>query len=578
MKKIALLTFILALFTTISLASEVSVKVGMRKTSFSITQGGVMLVEIQGSRSAEIILPDVNGITFQGAGSSQNVQFINGDFSATIVKSYVIVAEKEGSYNIPKIEVKVDDESYYSKPFTFRVNADKTAQTKDIRGNEIAFIDLQVEKSAYPGEKLDLVVNAYFNNNYNIKVNSGPQLTYNNGLVISSSSDKPIQTQESRGTTTYSKVMWHLSISALKSGSYPVEVQIPAIITTKSQRRNQFNDPFFNSLFQDNKRESFVVKSDIVDVEILKLPEENMPDNFTGAIGKFDIVVSADSAQAEIGQPVTLINTIVGQGNFENVSPPVMNENKNWKIYPAKPISDQNEKNQKVFEQVVIAKKQTSTIPPLHFSYFDPETKEYVVIESEPIKIEVLANGLDAVNQDKKEPTIEEPKKVHDLTNTKSITPRKQPDDIIDQYPSDLSAKQTKPIFMQAWFQVIIFVCLLLMAVLFSYSLYSYLQKKNYKKIAEKNRLKLLEKQLLDIAEKQGDDKILRTKVCIQEQLSLKLGLEARAISGATIREKLPHSELSNIMDKINDFSLVGKPISNDEIVTYLEQIKKELS
>lgn len=569
MKKISILTILFTLLTTLSWADDVTVLVGMRENSFTIGQREVLQLEIRGSRSAEVILPDIENITFQEAGSNQSIQIVNGSYSATLIKNYVITASKVGSYTIPKFEVKVDDESYLSKPLNFTVVEDKTAQSKDQNGNEIAFMEVKVAPSAYPGEKLELSIEAYFNDKYNIKLAQNfPQLA-GNDLSLASSGIQPKQTRQQVGSAIYNKIQWHMSLSALKPGTYPLDISLPAVIITQDRRSNRFNDPFFSSMFQNSKQESFTLKNDKQNITIKSLPEENMPENFMGAIGKFDMLVTADPLEVEIGQPVTLINTITGTGNFENVSAPKMADNDEWKVYPANVISDPKDTNQKVFEQVIIAKKNSTTVPSFSFSYFDLDKEEYVNLESAPIKIKVTSVVEPEVKQ--------EPVKIKVKEEVQKEDTKK--DNMLKQYASStVPQEKLEPIFMKTWFQAIILLCFLAIIALFAYYFFIYLKNRNPLQKQEKERLKLLASQLEDIKKlSSDDDKILQLKKCIQQQLAMLWNVEAEAISGSTIKTKLPESALVEIMKNVDEYQLVGKPITSQETDKYLQQIKEEL-
>ena len=74
------------------------------------------------------------------------------------------------------------------------------------------------------------------------------------------------------------------------------------------------------------------------------LPEDNRPDDFSGAIGQFDFQASVAPLQVKAGDPLTLKMDIKGSGNFKNLKMPVFKA-PGFKSYEPQ-IKDQGMKKQ----------------------------------------------------------------------------------------------------------------------------------------------------------------------------------------------------------------------------------------
>ena len=70
-----------------------------------------------------IELPQVEGIAFHSRGQSSRVNIVNGSMSSSLVQTYVVQAERPGTYTIPPIKVTAGRESGVTKPLSFEVTA-----------------------------------------------------------------------------------------------------------------------------------------------------------------------------------------------------------------------------------------------------------------------------------------------------------------------------------------------------------------------------------------------------------------------------------------------------------------------
>jgi hypothetical protein len=136
-------------------------------------------------------------------------------------------------------------------------------------------------------------------------------------------------------------------------------------------------------------------------VKILSVPAQNRPASFAGAVGKFEIAAEASSLQTTVGDPITLKVKLSGSGNFDRANAPALERNNEWKSY--KPTSKFEPDDSaacsgtKTFEQALIPMHSGNlVIPALAFSYFDPETKQYVTRSTQPLSIDVAPGQIAA--------------------------------------------------------------------------------------------------------------------------------------------------------------------------------------
>lgn len=81
--------------------AEATVAASLHPAAFTVDRGATLTVTINGSRSADIQLPVVAGVSFQGRGRSTQMQIVNGSLSSSISYAYQVEAEHPGTYTLP---------------------------------------------------------------------------------------------------------------------------------------------------------------------------------------------------------------------------------------------------------------------------------------------------------------------------------------------------------------------------------------------------------------------------------------------------------------------------------------------
>jgi len=133
--------------------------------------------------------------------------------------------------------------------------------------------------------------------------------------------------------------------------------------------------------------------------EVLPIPSEGRPETFNGAVGQFEIQVSANPTNVTLGAPIALAITISGEGPIEALPGPLLSKQadltRDFQVPPetlAGSLSSDGQ--QKRFTQSIRAKRaDVRAIPPLEYAFFDPRAGEYRVARSAPIPIQVAAGA-----------------------------------------------------------------------------------------------------------------------------------------------------------------------------------------
>src|SRR5205823_2717047 len=137
-----------------------------------------------------------------------------------------------------------------------------------------------------------------------------------------------VQAQAGRGRETvgnniYSVYSFPMSIAPAKAGSLslgPAEAPMSIRIPQQNRRGGDPLDEIFNRGFYQRKQ--ITAHSDTVVMNVMPLPAENRPATFNGAVGNFDIKVTASPTNLSVGDPITLQIQVQGRGSFDSVKLP----------------------------------------------------------------------------------------------------------------------------------------------------------------------------------------------------------------------------------------------------------------
>ena len=328
--------------------------------------------------------------------SSSFTQIINGRASHRTTYTYTmsLTALKEGVYTLGPISVVADGTTYKTEPVTIHVR--KTDTTSTPKGDRFIFTEIGVEpRSLYLTEtyvaKLTIGIREVQIGRRVYKVDWLRTLA-NNQSQLSVFRDADWSQGES--SLTDSRGMRHQynmfyatkavraeEVGAASVGPVFLKIDYPTEVRSVFLGRSEITQ---------SQRET--ARADAVTVQVKGPPEEDRPSNYTGAIGRFTMSVTAKPTRVEQGQPVTLSVAIRG-APLEGVAGPDLARHPELASrfdYTADELVGDREGNAKVFRRAIFPKQiGEQTIPSISWSYFDPRRKRYFTLTSNPISINV---------------------------------------------------------------------------------------------------------------------------------------------------------------------------------------------
>lgn len=129
-----------------------------------------------------------------------------------------------------------------------------------------------------------------------------------------------------------------------------------------------------------------------LELDALPLPKD-APDGFENAIGDFKIKVNTNTTSVLEGDPIPVDIVVKGSGNLDTIRPPKPIETDGWKVYEATTEQRGDERRElsgtSVFHQFIRPLEIKSSIPAFRLVFFDPKSKSYQTILSDPIPLQM---------------------------------------------------------------------------------------------------------------------------------------------------------------------------------------------
>lgn len=335
-----------------------------------------------------------------GPNQSNSVQYSNGTMSQQLVISYALVARREGKFTIGAASIMANGQKLESAPVVIEVvkgavtqgggQSGESGQNAKVSGEEV-FIRTGVSKNnCYLGEQILITQKVYSRFSLvGFKKIIPPAYDGFYAQTLEPISKGQVATENVDGVIYYTYEIFRAMATANKSGKIvlnPMTAEVVIRKQTNAKPRNVFEQFFGAAGYEDL---TVNAKSRALTVDVTPLPEAGKPDNFDGAVGNFSYKLQATKTQLKANDAFNLKLTVTGKGNLKLLTAPKLNLPESFETYDPK-ITETT--NSKTFDYLVIPREEgTFTLDKLDFSYFNLDTKKYVVIPSENLLITVLA-------------------------------------------------------------------------------------------------------------------------------------------------------------------------------------------
>jgi uncharacterized membrane protein len=355
--------------------------------------------------------------------TSSSIRAVNGRTTMSISSTftYILRANKEGTFEIPAALVTANNKQYRSNVVVIKVEKNANGQNTTAGGttgrsgaqnnsgiqsgsNDVYLKAFASNANPVQGEGIIVTYKIFTKvpiNQININKLSSFEGFWSQNLI--KDNEKFTQTQQVIDGEKYEVAeIRKISLFPLKSGKLVIDpLELECIAQIKRQTKTKTGDPFFDDFFNDsffNQSYASVeksLKSNPLVINVKPLPTEEKPVDFSGAVGSFTFKTDLDKTQGKTNDPIDLKCTITGKGNIQlidklNVSFPPDFDAYDPKITNNISTTAAGVSGSQTFDYLVIPRKAGKfTIKPITFSYFDLEKRRYVTLTSPSYTINV---------------------------------------------------------------------------------------------------------------------------------------------------------------------------------------------
>ena len=513
------------------------------RETLTLGESAVLTLKFEGGEPRQLPTPPaLPNLQVAGEGSSRSYSLINGQMSSSTSQNFTLTPTQAGDFVIPAFRAEVGGQILTTQPL--RLKAVKpSASTANEGAPQLAFFKLLVpKKEVYVGEVFAVEFQIYVREG----VANGENILRNfdayNGCPLKAEGVSILKTAHAQrrrmqvGNAVYGVATLVTSLSPIKTGTLilgSMDVNLVLQLPAGNRRRDVF-DPF--GMFQQYEERRINLAAEPETLTALPLPKENVPPNFNGAVGSFTMTVSAGPTNVATGDPITVKVQLSGRGAFDSLVLPERTAWQDFKVYPPTSKVDTTDalglQGTKTFEQVVVPQSvDVKALPPLAFSFFDPDQKGYRTLNEPPIPLVVRPGGsapmptVVAANR----ATPDNPPPVQDIVH---IKPR-----------LGAVAQVSAPLLLRPWFTALQTLPLLLWLSALMWrtraeNLANNPRLRRQRQVAQIVRSGL--EDLRELAAANQSEQFFATLVrLLQEQLGERLDLPASAITEAVIEERL---------------------------------------
>ncbi|QDT04103.1 Tetratricopeptide repeat protein [Rubripirellula lacrimiformis] len=432
-------------------AAEVAIAISSPQTY--VGKSVTLQIAVDGNLKSEPEIPDVDGLLIEPAGqSSSRRQMIGSDgrvrLHNSLVLQYSVTPQREGEFVIPPIKIHTEGSRTITK-------AVRLGATKSETG-DLMYVAIRGGKDrVFVGQSVDLTlqiwVRPYQNEDYGVELSEGQTW----GLIsrrtrwgqfgdvlqdLAKQRRRPGHGREvyRKDADGLDRKYWLYEISAtvypthtgrIDADDIRIEMDYPTKI---GRQRDPFEDFFgdsgsplggsmfggmipTDSLFRSRSGLAVtetrpIAAEAVVDpIDVVAIPQDGRPASYRGAVGRYTIDVEASPRDANVGDPITLTINVRGTGPLDLVRAPDLASQS--QLVDGFKVADDDlagyvDGNQKTFQTTIRARREgPQQIPPIEFSYFDPDAEKFVTVASDPISVDIQPGDLlklDSIVADRK--------------------------------------------------------------------------------------------------------------------------------------------------------------------------------
>lgn len=370
-------------------------------------------------RSRDLQSPDFEGFDVLSGpytSTSSSTSFVNGHRTSTFEQTftYMLMAQKTGTFTIGPATVKVDGEQVQSNGVRIEVlpedqapqqqSSQQSASSQSAQSSQSSSSNLSADNlfvrtivsktNVHEQEALLVTYRLYFANVDIAQMTNNIKLPEFTGFLKHEleQSEAQAELEHYNGRNYQAVTLYRTILYPQHSGDIKIDpASFEFIIRVPVQRRVRsiFDDPFgsYNNV-------SKALTAPGATIHVSALPG-GKPAAFSGGVGKFTMTPSISQTEVQANEAVTIKLDITGAGNMKLIKTPAIDWPEGFEPYDPKVTNNfktttSGVSGTKSIEYLAIPRNPGDyTIPSTTFSYFDIEDKSYKTLSTPEYTIHV---------------------------------------------------------------------------------------------------------------------------------------------------------------------------------------------
>jgi len=372
-------------------AQEISFTATVDRNEIAVGERLKLTVALTNARE-QFTSPDLGDlVVLQGPFESSSFNYVNGQLSSSVTRTWVLTATDPGTYTIGASRVRIGGGVLETDPITIKVTGAASAPSapevqEGQRRNRDLFVNISLSKErAFVGEQVIARYTLYSRYaNLELSKFDPPKL---NGFWA-----EEIDGGE-RG--------WEPAPVVVNGLQYRVAVLKEQVLFP--QRAGKLTIGPVSLSFTVNR--SFFSRGATVEISsntaefIAKELPSGAPPDFSGAVGELKMQVETDRTKVQADEAIELKVTLSGRSNLKLLDAPRLTFPADMEVYDPKTedritVNSNGMSGRREFQYLVIPRHEGEyVLDPITLSYFDPRSGKYHTLHSDTIRIEVEAGS-----------------------------------------------------------------------------------------------------------------------------------------------------------------------------------------
>lgn len=394
MKKIA---FILFFILTQTAFSQVEFTAKVSRAKIGVNEN-VRIDFVMNTDGDNLELPSFENFRVVGGPYQQiSHSIVNGKRSFSKSFGFTLQPTKQGVLTIGSASIVINGQTYQTEPVqvtvTGAVQRPNDTSVPLVEPDESLHLVAQVSKrNPYLNEPITILYKIYFREGTGFRNFTHTETPEYNDFWAHNIEVKGLDPQEEiyKGEKYTSVIVKKVVLYPQKSGTLTVApLSLDVAFEYPTNRRDFFGRRAYGVT-------NLKVSTGATNINVKPLPETGKPEDFSGAVGTFDFVVTPNRTAVRQGETIELDIAVSGKGNLELFSLPKPVVPKALEMYD--PVAKKqitvslSGMSGKISEKYTIIPQYQGKyiIKPMSFSYFDLSTNSYKTLTSQEIMIDMI--------------------------------------------------------------------------------------------------------------------------------------------------------------------------------------------